>query len=53
MFKFLFILALVGAVVFYLLRKRNIQIGLSPAGQETLWRGAQRLFRWLWQRLGL
>ncbi|MBF0273563.1 MAG: hypothetical protein HQL98_16080 [Magnetococcales bacterium] len=53
MFKFFFLLILIGVVVSYLLRKRNIRIGLSPSGRDTLWRAVQRFSQWLLRRLGL
>ncbi|MEO5345552.1 MAG: hypothetical protein H7834_04120 [Magnetococcus sp. YQC-9] len=53
MFKFFVVMAIFGGIVYYTMRKRNIQIGLSPSGQEALLGTIQRLWGWLLRRIGL
>ncbi|MBF0614370.1 MAG: hypothetical protein G8237_01265 [Magnetococcales bacterium] len=53
MVKFLILFLVVGGVVFYFLRKRNIRIGLSPTGQNFLMMALERFFQMILRRFGL
>ncbi|MBF0626780.1 MAG: hypothetical protein HQL91_01025 [Magnetococcales bacterium] len=53
MFKFFLIVVVVGGVVLYVLRRRNIQIGLSPSGQNVLLMAVERIIQALLRRIGL
>ncbi|MBF0418186.1 MAG: hypothetical protein HQL86_08060 [Magnetococcales bacterium] len=53
MFKFFFFLALFGGIIYYLMRRHNIQISLSPSGQEALSGTARRLWLLVLRKIGL
>ncbi|MBF0163522.1 MAG: hypothetical protein HQL97_08065 [Magnetococcales bacterium] len=53
MFKFFIVLAIFGGIAYYTMRKRNIQISLSPSGQEALLGTARRIWLLVLRKFGL
>ncbi|MBF0213814.1 MAG: hypothetical protein HQM00_09670 [Magnetococcales bacterium] len=52
MLRILFISIAVGFVTRYLLKKRNIQINLSPTGRNAIMMTIQRIFQFFLRRIG-
>lgn len=52
LFRILLILAIVLAIVYYIMRKRNIQISLTPLGRNALVMVVRQIIRLLMRRIG-
>ncbi|MBF0339406.1 MAG: hypothetical protein HQL95_00405 [Magnetococcales bacterium] len=53
MFRVLLILAVIGGVIYFLLRKKQVRVNLTPTGRNVLMMAIERLFQLLLRRIGL
>ncbi|MBF0127225.1 MAG: hypothetical protein HQM02_08430 [Magnetococcales bacterium] len=50
--RLLILLAVAGALAYYVMRRRNIRVSLTPLGRNALVTGVRALLRMLLRRIG-